>query len=159
MTLGPEAGGRISVEGVARKAGSYRLTARLGELEAESNPLVVADGPRVLWGDLHGHTNYADGTGTPEDYFVYARDVSALDVAAITEHDHWGILPLVRFLHMWKDIALVLRSRIRSGTAAREDQVAQVVPHLHALRRKGLRPARDRPNFQDDRLSGAPRRG
>jgi hypothetical protein len=103
-------GGRISVEGVARAAGSYRLRARLGDFEAESNPLLVsAEGPRVLWGDLHGHTNYADGTGLPEDYFVYARDVSALDVAAITEHDHWGILPLVKHPQLWEDIATQTR--------------------------------------------------
>jgi len=32
----------------------------------------------------------SDGTGTPEDYFAYARDVAALDVIALTDHDHWG---------------------------------------------------------------------
>ena len=37
-----------------------------------------ANGPRILWGDLHGHSNFSDGTGLPEDYFVYARDVAAL---------------------------------------------------------------------------------
>ena len=52
------------------------------------------DGPRVLWGDLHGHSNFSDGTGTPEDYYVYARDVAGLDVAALTDHDHWGMLAL-----------------------------------------------------------------
>jgi hypothetical protein len=88
-TLAEGAGGRLTLEGVAREPGVYRVSARLRDLSAQSNPLVVsAEGPRVLWGDLHGHTNYADGTGVPEDYFVYARDVSALDVAAITEHDH-----------------------------------------------------------------------
>jgi hypothetical protein len=100
------AGGRLTLEGVARAAGVYRVSARLGELRAESNPVVVsAEGPRVLWGDLHGHTNYADGTGLPEDYLAYARDVSALDVAAITEHDHWGIQPLVEHPHLWEDLA------------------------------------------------------
>ena len=41
--------------------------------------------------DLHGHSNLSDGTGTPEDYFRYARDVAGLDVAALTDHDHWGM--------------------------------------------------------------------
>ncbi|MGH0028374.1 MAG: CehA/McbA family metallohydrolase [Myxococcota bacterium] len=99
------AGGRVTLLGTAREPGVYRLRARFGEIEAESNPmLVAAEGPRVLWGDLHGHTNYADGTGVPEDYFVYARDVSALDVAAITEHDHWGVLPLVSHPPYWDEI-------------------------------------------------------
>ena len=49
-----------------------------------------AEGPRVLWADLHGHSAFSDGTGPPEDYFLYARDVAALDVAALTDHDHWG---------------------------------------------------------------------
>jgi hypothetical protein len=67
--------------------------------------MVVAEaGPRVLWGDLHGHSNYSDGTGVPEDYFRYARDVSALDVIALTDHDHWGMLPLVRHPELWQEI-------------------------------------------------------
>jgi hypothetical protein len=104
--LAETAEGRLTLEGVAHEPGVYRVSARTGELRTDSNPLVVsAEGPRVLWGDLHGHTNYADGTGLPEDYFVYARDVSALDVAAITEHDHWGFLPLVEHPDLWQDIA------------------------------------------------------
>jgi hypothetical protein len=87
--------GRSAVTGVAREPGVYRLAARgPGGLAAESNPLVVGAGPRVLWGDLHGHSGLSDGTGTPEDYFHYARDVAGLDVVALTDHDHWGVLPL-----------------------------------------------------------------
>jgi hypothetical protein len=63
-----------------------------GGLEAESNPCVVTPVvPRLLFGDVHGHSNLSDGTGTPEDYYRYARDVAALDVAALTDHDHWGM--------------------------------------------------------------------
>jgi hypothetical protein len=98
-------GGRLTLVGTARAPGVYRVRAHVGDLSAETNPLLVsAEGPRVLWGDLHGHTNFADGTGVPEDYFVYARDVSALDVAAITEHDHWGVLPLVEHPPYWQEI-------------------------------------------------------
>jgi len=71
-------------------------------LRAESNPLVVAaDLPRVLWGDLHGHSGLSDGTGTPADYFLYARDVAALDVVALTDHDHWGMQPLSGHPELW----------------------------------------------------------
>ena len=86
--------------------GIYRVRARgpVG-LEAESNPLVVApDIARVFWGDLHGHSNFSDGTGTPEDYFRYARDVAALDVVALTDHDHWGMLFLDAHPEMWETI-------------------------------------------------------
>ncbi|MCP4251710.1 MAG: DUF3604 domain-containing protein, partial [bacterium] len=34
----------------------------------------------------------------------YARDVARLDAAAVTEHDHWGYLPLSRHPDVWTDI-------------------------------------------------------
>jgi hypothetical protein len=106
IRLAPEAEGVVAVEGVARAPGLVRLRARApGGLEAESNPLLVsADGPRVLWGDVHGHSSLSDGTGTPDDYLAYARDVAGLDVVALTDHDHWGILPLVEHPEMWQAI-------------------------------------------------------
>lgn len=86
--------------------GLYRLTVGGGDLEsATSNPLLAsASFPRLLWGDLHGHTGLSDGTGTPEDYFAYAREVAGLDFAAITDHDHWGIQPLDRSPANWDRI-------------------------------------------------------
>jgi Protein of unknown function (DUF3604) len=86
-------GGVFSLEVPVSDEGVYRVLASTASgLVSESNPLVVREGiPRVLWGDLHGHTQLSDGTGTPEDYFTYARDVAALDVIALTDHDHWGL--------------------------------------------------------------------
>jgi hypothetical protein len=90
--------------------GTQRLKARVtrdagGEFEAESNPmLVIADVPRLLVGDLHGHTNWSDGTGVPEDYFRYARDVAGLDVVALTDHDHWGTPFLDAMPDRWLEI-------------------------------------------------------
>ena len=58
-------------------------------------PIVVRESQRrLVWGDLHGHSRFSDGTGTAEDYFAYARDVARLDVVALTDHDHWGPRPL-----------------------------------------------------------------
>ncbi len=77
-----------------------------GGLEGESNPLVVsAEGARILWGDLHGHSNLSDGTGTPQDFFRYARDVAALDIVALTDHDHWGMEALDERPELWEEIS------------------------------------------------------
>ena len=101
--------GRKSVQVELREPGTYRLRARahIGErvLEAESNPLLVAEtGPRIAWADLHGHSALSDGTGTPQDYFAYAREVAALDVVALTDHDHWGMLFLDERPDLWQAI-------------------------------------------------------
>jgi hypothetical protein len=91
---------------VAREPGVVRVRATAeGGLEAESNPLLVApEPPRILWGDLHGHSNLSDGTGTPDDYYRYARDVAGLDVAALTDHDHWGVPFLDESPALWREI-------------------------------------------------------
>jgi hypothetical protein len=101
-----EHAGVRAVEGVAREAGIYRLEARASDgLDAIANPIVVSDGgPRVLWADLHGHSQLSDGTGTVEDYFAYARDVAGLDIAALSDHDHWGLAPLDEHPEMWDAI-------------------------------------------------------
>jgi hypothetical protein len=98
--------GRRALECTAPAPGVYRVRARGPDgLAAESNPLVVApEAPRVLWADLHGHSGLSDGTGTPDDYYAYARDVAALDVAALTDHDHWGMLPLDAHPALWQSI-------------------------------------------------------
>jgi len=43
---------------------------------------------QVFFGNLHSHTSYSDGTGTPEEAYRHARDVARLDFLAITEHNH-----------------------------------------------------------------------
>ncbi len=103
--LTPEHRGQIQIEGVAREPGVYRLEAVApGGLRATSNPMEVGPGPRVLWADLHGHSNLSDGSGHPEDYYLYARDVAGLDVAALTDHDHWGMLPLSTHPELFEEI-------------------------------------------------------
>ena len=98
-------GGRQTVDVQVRAPGIQRVRATAeGGLTAVSNPLVVRPGPRVLWADLHGHSNLSDGTGTPADYFVYARDVAALDVAALTDHDHLGRRFLDATPELWQEI-------------------------------------------------------
>jgi hypothetical protein len=87
--------GHVALPITPHAAGTLRFRVTSGGLEARSNPMeVAAAAPRILWADLHGHSSYSDGTGLPEDYFAYARDVAALDVASLTDHDHWGMRPL-----------------------------------------------------------------
>ena len=106
LVLTPDDEGRLVVPVRAREPGVYRLQLRgPGGLAAETNPLqVTASAPRVLWADLHGHSNFSDGTGTPEDYFTYARDVAGLDVVALSDHDHWGMRFLDATPAWWQEI-------------------------------------------------------
>ena len=101
--------GQHTVEFEAPGEGIYRLegVATVGQqrLPALSNPLrVSARAEPIIWADLHGHSNLSDGTGLPEDYFSYARDVAGLDVVALTDHDHFGVLFLDQNPTMWEEI-------------------------------------------------------
>jgi hypothetical protein len=133
--------GRKRFEARAHEPGLYRVVARVDDMELEvaSNPmLVTADGPRVLWGDLHGHSNFSDGTGVPEDYFAYARDVSALDVVALTDHDHWGMLPLVDHPELWSEIREQTRRFYEPGrfvTLLGFEWTSWIYGHRHVLYR------------------------
>ena len=109
IPLEPGDGGHRRVEILARAAGIHRLKGRIVidgvQFEAESNPMLVGQNvQRLLWGDLHGHSQLSDGTGRPEDYFRYARDVAALDVAALTDHDRWGVRFLDTHPESWQAI-------------------------------------------------------
>jgi hypothetical protein len=42
---------------------------------------------KVYFGNLHSHTSFSDGSGTPEQAYRHARD-HGLDFLAITEHNH-----------------------------------------------------------------------
>jgi len=55
----------------------------------QSNPSKQKD-CLLLWGDLHGHSNLSDGCLSPNDYFAYAREISALDFVSLTDHDNVG---------------------------------------------------------------------
>jgi hypothetical protein len=89
----------VPTEGVLRIRGRT-----MDGIEGVSNPLVVSGEQRVLWADLHGHSGLSDGTGTPHEFLRYARDVAALDLVALTDHDHWGVQPLATHPELWQGI-------------------------------------------------------
>ncbi len=104
LEIGRKDDGAIAVEISAPTSGIFQVVARTGSgLVGESNPVFVTPKlPRVLWADLHGHSKLSDGTQTPEGYYRYARDVAGLDVAALTDHDHWGMQPLALHPEIWR---------------------------------------------------------
>lgn len=115
--LEPGDRGRRTLELRVPEAGVLRIRARgPGALEGESNPLLVSErGERILWGDLQNHSNFSDGTGLPEDLLVYARDVAALDVVAVTDHDHWGLPFLDQRPENWREIQHATREAHEPG--------------------------------------------
>jgi hypothetical protein len=101
--------GSVAVRVVVRKTGIHRIRLRTtdGSMEAVTNPIRSTGEPpglRLYWGDLQVHSGLSDGTGMPEEIYTYARDVSRLDVCALTDHDAHGIRPLDESPDLWERI-------------------------------------------------------
>ncbi len=91
--------GSVKIGCRVEAAGIYYITVqdKKNGFSVRSNPILCMPGPDttyLYWGDLHGHSGVCDGTGTPHDYYQYARDVSGLDISALTSHDAFGFIPL-----------------------------------------------------------------
>jgi len=94
---------------ITEKEGSYFLSAKndAGTIHGKSNPIVsIKKSPalNLYWGDIHGHSNLSDGTGTPDNYYKYARFAAGLDVAVLTDHDAWGFDQLEDHPEIWSFI-------------------------------------------------------
>lgn len=82
-------------------AGILYLEARSGDMFCKSNPIQIVDKElrySRYWGDLHAQTDSTVGTGTEEEYFLFARDQARLDYTShqgndfqLTDND-WKLL-------------------------------------------------------------------
>lgn len=153
------------------RPGTLRLRVQglgpLAAFSAEVNPVVVREADRrLVWGDLHGHSQLSDGTGTPEDYFLYARDVARLDAVALTDHDHWGIRPLDENPELVDEIRETTNALHEPGrfiTLPGYEWTNWVHGHRHVLSfddalpfYSALDPETDRPDELWDALRGQP---
>ncbi|WP_147273188.1 Ig-like domain-containing protein [Anaerobacterium chartisolvens] len=43
----------------------------------------------LYYGQLHSHTNFSDGQGSPDDAYSWARDEGHADFFAVTDHSNW----------------------------------------------------------------------
>lgn len=139
----PKDRGTLRVAVTANSPGIISIEASDASKKLEraiSNPTVVAetnDEPlKLYWADLHGHSNYSDGTGVPEDYFRYARDVARLDVVALTDHDNWGYEPLSKSTRLQTQILDVVRRFHEPGkfvTIAGYEWTNWTYGHMHVL--------------------------
>ena len=48
----------------------------------------VSESYNIYFGQLHSHTNYSDGIGTPDDAYSHAKDTAKVDFLAVTDHSN-----------------------------------------------------------------------
>ncbi len=110
-----------------------------GRMTASSGPvLCLSKAPRyhLYWGDLQGHSGLSDGSGTPGEYFGYARYVSGMDVSALTDHDAHGLLPLDEHPETWRRIVSTADSCYEPGafvTFVAYEWTSWTYGHRHVL--------------------------
>jgi len=119
-TITPDDQGTVSFSAMATEEGVLQFEAEEagGGATAVSNPVrIVEQAPRysLYWGDFHGHTQYSNGAGDPNDFYRYAYEVARLDVAAVTDNDHWGLTPLDENPEIWEVIKRSAKESYRPG--------------------------------------------
>ncbi len=96
------------------RPGVFRIRCREtnGALEATSNPVTVhlaVPRQRIYWGDIHTHTMYSDGRGTPEETYDFGRRVAALDFCSVSDHS------FITTDAMWREIGEVTNRFYQPG--------------------------------------------
>ena len=77
----------LAEEGIYR----FKIAAADGKIEALSNPVWVRKNSayRLYWGETHTHTGMAEGQGSLDRSYAFARDDARLDFSGLSEHDIW----------------------------------------------------------------------
>ncbi len=62
-----------------------------GNYFARSNPFgpSLIQGYKLYWAEIHSHSQYCDGTNSPEYIYEYGRKAVGLDIASVTSHDNF----------------------------------------------------------------------
>jgi hypothetical protein len=83
----------VTLAGSFDAPGVYRFTFRSkdGKINGKANPILVEENPSrfIYWGETHGHSGFAEGIGSADSYYLFARDDARLDFALHSEHDSW----------------------------------------------------------------------
>lgn len=84
---------RFCIDFYGLAPGIYRAKAydrNTGKLLATSNPLDIMkdndERDQIFWGEIHGHTEMSDGTGSFENLYLNAKHAGCLDFAAAADH-------------------------------------------------------------------------
>ncbi len=77
----------IDTPGVYR----FRFESADGSIRGSSDPIWVREEieNRIYWGETHGHTGFAEGQGSAEEFFRFGLEDSRLDFVCLSEHDIW----------------------------------------------------------------------
>ncbi|MDY6825030.1 MAG: CehA/McbA family metallohydrolase [Thermodesulfobacteriota bacterium] len=78
--------GKPCVDGPVEQLLYGRVLAMTGPIYVGFYDPDTAGGMNMYFGNLHSHTAYSDGEGTPEEAFAWARDVAGYDFYAVTDH-------------------------------------------------------------------------
>ncbi|WP_181686892.1 DUF3604 domain-containing protein [Halorhabdus salina] len=96
ITFPARNGGLTTVDGIAFETPGIQYLTFTHDGTGErfvSNPVRVTEGDpdrRLFWGDLHLHSQFSDGCGSPGQGLRFGRDVMDLDVVAYADHDTMG---------------------------------------------------------------------
>ena len=87
------------------------ITDQSGEISGAMNPILVTAEARdnIYWGDTHGHSGFAEGIGTPDQFMRWARDDARLDYVTHSEHDIW------MDDHEWNVLADIVKTYTKNG--------------------------------------------
>ena len=85
LALNELPGIRLDDEGIYR----FGIQSADGSITGTSNPVWVRHDPphRIFWGETHSHAGLAEGQGSVDSAFRYARDDARLDFYGMSDHD------------------------------------------------------------------------